>query len=193
LLTGQLTSLGSHGNLLWPLLPTLWLAWGDIRNRRIPNYLPLLIAVTGAGYQVGFLGWQGLVEALLGLSIGFGLMLIPYLLGGMGAGDVKAVSALGTWLGPQNIFLLLVYMALAGGIMALGQLLWKGSLWTHMRYWLSSLYLFLCKGPVSLMSLAKLAQKGDGGTSLNGIGEIPYGVAIAIGMVALNMRVVLYG
>ncbi len=32
---------------------------------------------------------------LLGLALGFGLLLLPYALGGMGAGDVKALAALG--------------------------------------------------------------------------------------------------
>ena len=41
----------------------------------------------------------GLTEALAGAALGFALLVGPYAIGGMGAGDVKALMALGAWLG----------------------------------------------------------------------------------------------
>jgi prepilin peptidase CpaA len=41
-------------------------------------------------------------------------------LGGMGMGDVKLCAAIGAWIGPSQLLVALVVMALAGGVMALG-------------------------------------------------------------------------
>jgi prepilin peptidase CpaA len=38
--------------------------------------------------------------ALCGALLGLTILLIPYLMGGLGAGDVKFVMAVGTWIGP---------------------------------------------------------------------------------------------
>ncbi len=43
---------------------------------------------------------------------------VLYWLGGMGMGDVKLCAAIGAWIGPSQLGLALVVMAIAGGIMA---------------------------------------------------------------------------
>ena len=42
----------------------------------------------------------GPLWALAGFAVGFSLLIVPWLLGGGGMGDVKMLAALGTWLGP---------------------------------------------------------------------------------------------
>ena len=61
--------------------------------------LKLLVAKMAPTMRESLEGAAGLWTALLGLLAGFVLLLIPYLLGGMGAGDVKALAALGALLG----------------------------------------------------------------------------------------------
>ncbi len=125
--------LGRDASLLVPLMLSIWMAWGDIRTRRIPNYLTLGTAVAGLGFQLGFYGWWGLWSGFLGLALGFGLLILPYLLRGMGAGDVKALAALGAWLGPPRTFALFVCMGICGGVLILLVLGWRGVLWSRMR------------------------------------------------------------
>ena len=48
-------------------------------------------------------GGTGLLWALAGFAVGFALLLLPWILGGGGMGDVKHLAALGTWLGPLMI------------------------------------------------------------------------------------------
>ena len=48
-----------------------------------------------------------------------GLFIILYLMGGMGAGDVKLMGAVGSILGPHMVFMAALCTALAGGIYAL--------------------------------------------------------------------------
>lgn len=125
--------LRDNAPLLLPLLLSLWMAWGDLKTRRIPNYLTLGTAVAGLGFQLGCHGWGGLWSGFLGLALGFGLLIIPYFIRGMGAGDVKALAALGAWLGPRDTFFLFLYMGISGGVLILLVLIWKGLLRSYIR------------------------------------------------------------
>jgi prepilin peptidase CpaA len=171
--------LQAHYNLAFPLLLSLGMAVGDLKSRRIPNYLTFGGALAGLGFQLGFYGLTGLLDGLAGLGLGFILLLVPYLLGGMGAGDVKAGAALGAWLGLQRTFVLLVYTGICGGLIILVVWLWQRRLVAGLRQeWHFFLNWFLCSTykskpptPVSLKS-----------------GSIPYGAAMALGMALLCCR-----
>ncbi len=173
-----------HGlDLLCPLLLAMWIAWGDLKTRRIPNYLTFGSALAGLGVQVWLHGWAGLAAGGLGLALGLGLLLIPYLMGGMGAGDVKALAALGAWLGPSQTFFLFIYMGLAGGLLALGVIISKG--WQRgwlRKEWHTLLNWFLCRGH-GLSSPASFPTSGEA-AKIKTKG-IPYGVAMALGMLCL--------
>lgn len=165
--------LGSHGSLLFPFLIAVWISCGDLKSRRIPNYLTLGAALAGLAYNLAVHGWAGLMDGTLGLLLGFACLILPYLLGGMGAGDVKALAALGAWLGPHDTLLLFCYMGIAGGLMSLAVLIWKGIIWREIRRgWAILLNLFLCREYGGSLAQASI-QKTPG---------IPYGVAIALGM-----------
>jgi len=169
--------MSSRGNLLIPLALTLWIAWGDLRTRRIPNYLTLGTAVAGLAYNFMSQGLPGLASGILGMLLGFAFLILPYLWGGMGAGDVKALAALGAWLGPKLTIFLFCYMGIAGGVIAVGYLMWQGILWQKIkegRVFLLNLILCRPDGPPRPPSPAQLTE------------GIPYGVAIAVGMVVLT-------
>ena len=166
----------SRGHLLIPLALTVWIAWGDLRTRRIPNYLTLGTAVAGLAYNFMSQGISGLADGFLGILLGFACLILPYLWGGMGAGDVKALAALGAWLGPKLTVFLFCYMGIAGGVIAVGCLVWQGILWQKIKEgWVFLLNLILCRpdGAPRTTSPVKLTE------------GIPYGVAIAVGMIVL--------
>jgi prepilin peptidase CpaA len=169
--------MSSRGNLLIPLILTLWIAWGDVKTRRIPNYLTLGTAVAGLAFNCIIYGLPGLVDGILGMLLGFAFLVLPYLLGGMGAGDVKALAALGAWLGPELTVFLFCYMGIAGGIIALGILAWQGILWEKIKAgWALLFNMVLCQ-PSGTHRPKAAAVKLTAG--------IPYGVAIAVGMLVL--------
>jgi len=166
----------SRVHLLIPMALTLWIAWGDLRTRRIPNYLTLGTAVAGLAYNFLTQGLPGLADGILGMLLGFAFLILPYLWGGMGAGDVKALAALGTWLGPRLTVFLFCYMGVAGGVLALAYLVWKGMLWQKIKQgWTFLLNLILCR-PHGAPEPPSPSQLTEG---------IPYGVAIAVGMMIL--------
>src|SRR6185312_11937421 len=64
-------------------------------------------------------GWEGLASSLPGAGLGFGLLVVFFAVGGVGAGDVKLLTAVGAWLGPYLTYQVFVASALFGGVYAL--------------------------------------------------------------------------
>jgi len=95
-------------------------AWTDLRTRRIPNWIPVSGAVIGVMF--------GGLSSLAGAALGFGIFIILYIVGGMGAGDVKLFSAVGALVGPQQLLIVFIFTGLIGGIAALALSLSRGRL-----------------------------------------------------------------
>lgn len=94
-------------------------SWFDLRSRKIPNQLILLgifagVLLNALGSAPGRFSFS-----LYGFLVGFVLMLIPYMFGWLGAGDVKLFAVVGLFLGPENILSAAVYTAICGGVLAL--------------------------------------------------------------------------
>jgi len=172
--------LRANSYLILPLLLACWMAWGDVQSRRIPNYLTLLTALSGLGFHFGAQGWPGVAQGLLGLAVGLVLMIPFYLKGGMGAGDVKALAALGAWLGPWGTLLLFIYMGLAG-IPLIFYFLWRrGELGARARQVRTALAAW-----ISLPVNPPLPAKPPAASPSPGL---PYAVAMALGMALLCFR-----
>src|SRR5262245_20601745 len=77
----------------------------DFRTQRIPNWLTVPAAVTGLVYAAVAPGGVGIGWSLAGFAVGLSLLIVPWLLGGGGMGDVKMLAALGTWLGPMGVLI----------------------------------------------------------------------------------------
>ncbi len=71
----------------------------DLKDQRIPNWLTFTLALAGLAFHGVTGGLDGLGFSLIGLAIGLGVMLPPYLIGVMGGGDVKLMAAVGACLG----------------------------------------------------------------------------------------------
>lgn len=98
----------------------------DARSRRVPNFVTLPAIVFGLLLHWTLGGWPQLGSAAAGGLICGLIFLVFYLAGGMGAGDVKLITAAGSLAGLPLIGPLLIWTALAGGVMALGLALYRG-------------------------------------------------------------------
>jgi prepilin peptidase CpaA len=144
----------------------------DLRERRIPNWLTLGAAVAGVGYHVALAGPSGLLTAGAGWLVGVAIFFLPFALGGLGAGDIKLLAALGAWLGPQDVTWLALFTGVAGGVLALGVSLARG----YLRQALSNVSLLLMHWRI--VGLRPLPEM----TIHHGTGpKLAYGVAIFAG------------
>lgn len=73
-------------------------------------------------------GWGGLTASGLGALTGFGLLVAFFAMGGVGAGDVKLLTALGAWLGPSLTLHVFLASAIAAGLYALALAVASGGL-----------------------------------------------------------------
>jgi len=114
----------------------------DLRTRRVPNWLTFGSAAAALVFHMVSGGTSGVAHSALGWAAGTALLIVPYALGGLGAGDVKLVAALGAWLGPGDTFWLAMYTGVAGAVMAIVVAAFHGylrkasrNLWLLLTYW----------------------------------------------------------
>jgi prepilin peptidase CpaA len=97
------------------LAAALW----DLATRRIPNALTFGAALAALAAHAYLGGWSGAGMAAAGWLAGIALFFPVFALGGMGAGDVKLLGALGAWLGPVAAIWVALYSGIAGGLLGL--------------------------------------------------------------------------
>lgn len=94
----------------------------DLHTYKIPNLITLPAVVGALTYYTGVYGVSGLTFSLAGLGTGVSLLLIPYLMGGLGGGDVKLMGVVGAFLGAKSVFVAFLFSAIVGGIYAFNTL-----------------------------------------------------------------------
>ncbi len=110
--------------LLVPLLAVLgWVAWKDLRERRIANRAVLAVLAL-LPVELLLLGgpqpwWSGPAAGALVLAVG----LLAWRSGIVGGGDVKLAAALAALVGLSDLPEFLLVTALAGGLLAAAMLL----------------------------------------------------------------------
>ena len=144
----------------------------DVRTRRIPNLLTFGGAALAFVYYLIMNGLPGLGQSAAGWGVGLALFMPIFLLGGMGAGDVKLLGAAGAWLLPKATLWCAFYSVMAGGVLALIVSAATGylgkafrNLWSIFGFWRA----------VGVKPVPGLTVVDAGGPRL------PYGVAIAAG------------
>jgi prepilin peptidase CpaA len=156
----------------WLLLIVLAICFiTDVRERKIYNKILLPALLLAFVWNTITAGLQGLGSTLLGMTAGFLLLLIPYLMKGMGAGDVKMLAVIGAMKGVTFVLMTAVYMAIIGGIIAVLLIGWR---------------LISSKQFITLFyrsSLMKYGMKLSLIRSHSSKEAMPYGVAIAFGAI----------
>lgn len=144
----------------------------DLKSRKIYNIVIFPSYILALVINTIINGWSGIAFSLLGFLCGFALLLIPYLMGGMGAGDVKLLALIGALKGASFVFITSIYMAIIGGVIGLLILLFRKGVFTMMK----SIIISLCGIRYGLKIPIWIDKSGLQKT-------YPYGVAIAGGAI----------
>jgi len=118
----------------------------DLRTRQIPDTLPvclLAVALLATGFHLHRVSW---LDLCLGLGAGVGVGTVLFALGGFGGGDVKLLASLGAVLGLQAELGVMLYMALAGAVLALAARLAKQSEYPYAPAIAFGLLAFIARG-----------------------------------------------
>lgn len=155
-------------------------AVSDYRFRKVPNYITFSAVLGGVALAILQGGFTGLSGSILGLFFGIALLSLPYAMGGIGAGDVKLLGAIGAIKGAGFVFAAFLGAGVIGGMMAVYRMAFiiKGSDMLILRDSLKTVYY---TGALSAIEVPEYALKE----------RLPYAVAISAGAVIamiLEMR-----
>lgn len=146
----------------------------DIRTGKVYNMLTYPAMLLGMALHTLSQGWSGLLFSLQGIGVGIALLLLPYLLRVLGGGDVKLLAAMGSFFGPGDTFRIMVFGAIAGGVLAFFLLLKR-------RQLMSTLVNLAASPRVTL------------GLALEGKQDFPFAVTMPLGIVLLFVQRFLMG
>ena len=91
----------------------------DLRYQRIPNMLTFPAMAVALAYHFIMHGLNGALFSAGGLALGIAILIVPYLMGGMGAGDAKLMGAVGAVVGAKGVFVAFLFIAIVGGVYAM--------------------------------------------------------------------------
>lgn len=150
---------------------------------KVPNWLTFPFILGGWFYHFVVGGLAELPSSLWGSFLGLGLLLVPYMIGGMGAGDVKLFAGLGAWMGPKFTWSAFCVSVIIGAIMAVMLVAYRSIrlrdrsvLWQNWRRLQAiSAELLIVRSPSRLAELAA----GRRATAL----LLPYAIPLAVGTI----------
>lgn len=135
----------------------------DVRSRRIPNVLTFGAAAAALVFHLSTGQSTGLLKSVEGWLVGAAIFFLPFSLGGLGAGDVKLLAALGAWVGPTDALWIALYAGVTGGILALAVAGAQG----YLRQAFSNIWLLLSHWRVAgIRPLYEISLEGSRGPRL---------------------------
>jgi prepilin peptidase CpaA len=144
----------------------------DVRSARIPNILTYSALLAALGLRVALLGLYGLKSGAFGMLLAGGLFLFLFVLGAMGGGDMKLMAAVGAWVGSEEVMTLILAAALAGGVLAIGRIIFRNMLGETLR---NTIRLIFYRFTSGMQPHPELNVQAPGSQ------RVPFGVAIAVG------------
>ena len=111
----------------------IYSAYTDLTKGKIYNWVTYPAIVLGILFRLLTEGGPGFLSSLTGAFLGFLFLFAFFLSGGLGAGDVKLMTAVGAFGGWMFLLWALYYTAIVGGFVAVFLLLLKGQLWSGIK------------------------------------------------------------
>ncbi len=104
---------------------------------KIYNEWILVLFVTGMSYTTWSGGFEGFIKALVSMAIPFFLLYPLFMIGVIGAGDVKLLSVMGSFFTVREIFICVLVSFLLGAVFSLLKMAAERNFLQRLRYLLS--------------------------------------------------------
>lgn len=176
LLAGYAAAIAEHWTIWLVTVVLIVAAVIDGFELKVPNWVTFPFILSGWLYSTVAFGWEGLGWSLLGTVVGLALLLAPYAIGGMGAGDVKLLAGVGAWIYSTHTMYAFCFTAVVGAILAIGMVLARRGWKKHSAQFLVILNEILVIRNAE--RLAAIAAERKPKMLL-----LPYGIPIAIGTI----------
>lgn len=158
----------------------------DLSIKKIPNVITFPVILWGLITYTIFGGFAGFKFTLIGFLVGLAILLIPFILGGMGAGDVKLLAAIGALMGWKFVLRTTVASGLVGGLIVIIYSIYKRKLWITIKSAVGLILrpiLFVLAASFNSKKLEKAHNYFSEQSVQYEKHYIPYGVAIGIGAI----------
>jgi len=142
----------------------------DLKYKKVYNIVSFSSIFLGFLLNYLFFGMKGFKQSLTGAIAGFSILFLFFISGGIGAGDIKFLIAIGSLKGAKFVINGTFYGAMAAGIFTVVLLIQKKLLFSTIK----KIFVFL----ISLILLQKLIPFENE----NSI-RLPYAFFLAIGMI----------
>jgi prepilin peptidase CpaA len=159
----------------------------DFRRFRVPNALTFPLCLVGLAFHSASGGLSGLQYSFGGIAVGILTLLLFYIMGVMGAGDVKLLAAVGAWIGPVNTLYVFCVAGIIAGLHSLAVLTWQRRLRVVPIIFQLSF--------VQIMTLGHHLTRSDSGSLAETTKRpdrhryvMPFAVMIAIGVVVVAIN-----
>lgn len=143
----------------------------DITKRIIPNWLVLMGVIGGILLPLLALDISRLLECIGAIFMVFIILIIPFLSGGLGGGDVKMIMAIGVIMGISFTLRTIIYTAIIGGFISIGMMVYYGTFKTS----IIKIKQYVC----TMVLTGNLSTLESSTENL----YFPYSIAIAMGAV----------
>jgi prepilin peptidase CpaA len=144
-------------------------AFSDILYKKIFNFITFPAIVLGLILNLVFNSWNGLGLSILGLFVGLIIFILLYITGGMGAGDLKLMGAIGALKGVSFLSLAALYSILIGGLFAFSVMIWHKTLIVSLKR--VGRFIYTLFFPGLTLEILKPGQSKP----------VPFGLAISLG------------
>ncbi|MGE5417772.1 MAG: prepilin peptidase [Acidobacteriota bacterium] len=149
----------------------------DFMKHHVPNYITVPLALIGLAYNTYLGSWKIGLMGAVGLFI-FGLLIFS--LNGMGGGDVKLMTAIGSWIGLKPGLVVLTLAVAVGLIWSVVKLTKMGLLKEKVGWFFRGIYLAIIH--TSINSIPGWDRLSEDITEPIPETAIPFGACLALGL-----------